>query len=294
MPFTGSEILEVASGDPSIGCVVNDRWVVSIDAGRASPSGVLPLTGTFSVMDATTGQALVYTGLPTGATTVYGRCVAEGSYAWFVSGTNLYRIDPSTGTVTTIAAGATGLCVAALPGKIYVIPSSAVFRIYNIGAGTWSNGVSSSGTSTATAAVGVPPNMIVVANSGSTTFRIFDDTGTLLASPGGTGTGAKGAGDFIGSKAYFPNIGSSFINVIDPYAVTATTLSTAGANSCGRNLIAGYDGWLYTFDSALDDICAVSPVTGATDSTSAPTSRTRRYTIYSANSELWIPSGDPL
>lgn len=299
MPFTGTEILEVAPGEP-VHAVVIGNVIVVVDLGRTTPSGVLPLTGTFVLMNATTGNALVYTGLPTVVHPAFSNVatpmVAAAGYAWLAVNGQLWRIDPTTGSCVmmsalptinhrTLATTGNGLIHA------YSISTNPP-QIYDIGSNSWS--AAAAVASARTSAIGVPSANACVAFTGNS-FTIYDATTGVDLSTTSIANSNRGKADVIGTKLYVPRQvagTSSIIEVIDAVTATYATFSL-GSFTTGYNVCVGPDGWLYTLH-AQAQIVAVSPVTGQVDVTPLPTTRARRRLVLSAAGQLWIPSGEPL
>lgn len=302
MPFTGSEILEVAPGNPTIGCVVSNRWIVAIDAGRSSVAGTLPLTGTFAVMDSLSGQALVYTGLPStihGMPQSGGAICEYGGYAWFVTGSNIWRITPSTGAVTSFPLGGNthgsgGIC--AMGGLIYMGRTGGSglpqLRMFDPATGLVSDGTTVD-SQTINGLVACAPDRIAGGISGSSDVHIWDAAGLRLfvSGPGSISGGNKPPGVSIGRKAYMPTL-TSELRVFDVDAgIYIGVLAPGLGNPCTHTTVHD-DGWIYQVFG--DDVRGISPVTGQVDNATMPTSRGRRTAIFSANGQLWVPSGEPL
>lgn len=302
MPFSGTELLEVCSPNPTEFGAVVGNYIVIPDVGLSSGTHVLPNTGTFTVMNTSTGDARVFTGLPTSVATDHPtRCASDGSYAWFVPGTsgNLFRINPATGVVDTpislsgLAGSRYGLVF--VGSKLWMFRNSGYHSIFDFGTSTWTDSASSAASGSAlVSGVKVAGDLIVLATSTGSYIRVYDEVGHELAAIAPSSGSARGGGAAIGTKAYFPRPGGTNIDVIETISMTGTTLNIA-PYYCGGNLAVGDDGWIYTYDYTTSGgaIVAVSPVTGNVQAAAAATARVYRTLIYNANGSLWIPSGDP-
>lgn len=311
MPFSGTELLEVCSPNPTgFGAVVGN-YIVIPDVGLSSGTHVLPNTGTFTVMNTSTGDARVFTGLPTSVATGHPtRCASDGSYAWFVPGTsgNLFRINPATGVVDT-PISLSGIYVSRyglvfVGSKLWMFRNSGNHSIFDFGTSTWTDSVSSApGGAALVSGVKVAGDLIVLATMATLTesgeyaegtTRVYDEVGVQLATIAPSSGSGRGGGAAIDTKAYFPRPGGTNIDVIETTSMTGTTLNIA-PYYCGDNLAVGDDGWIYTYDYTTSGgaIVAVSPVTGNVQAAAAATARDYRTLIYNANGSLWIPSGDP-
>jgi len=300
MPFVGTEILEVVPGRPLFGEVVG-QYIVVIDGGRTTPSGVLPLTGTFSVMNTATDNAFVYTGLPltnyviTGIGDSVWRTAPGGGYCWFISGTNLWRITPATGALVSYPVTLAYTAIAYQDGNVYMFRASNVVRIFNpsTAVSTFSTDVMAAGGKQAAWAVGVD-RMIVTTNGG--TLSIMNLAGDLVdtttATGGLTTGGAHPRGASVGRVAYCPTL-SGNIRRIDIDTMTVSGMITPAGGGL-YNLEMGGDGWLYQYATTGDSVVATSPITGVSDTTALPTTRTRRGLVFTADGRLWFPSGAPL
>lgn len=300
--FTGTELLQVAPGLPLAVRVVDDRWIVAVDAGRGTPTGALPLTGTFSVMDTTTSTAKVYSGLPNTAwltsidtnVSFTNRLCAHDGYAWFVSQSQLYRITPSNGNITaiTLAEGVTNAkSVVGVGSRILVGRAGSGLQVYD--ASTMAHISTGTFAMTANTMVPVGTDRVVVGWGGTGTIIIIDDSANVIAMRyRGTSGGDKGTGFAIGRRAYMPSIVGALAIIDVDTAVILTTGTDPGIGGVtGVNL--GHDGFAYMFGSTAGVLAAVSTVSGATEVVTLPTSRARRYQCVSARGQLWIPSGDP-
>ncbi len=304
MAFGGTELLEVCSPTPTIFGAVVGNYIVLPDLGQSTGTFTLPRTGTFTVMDTSTGDARVFTGLPTAVGNGHhSRCASHGGYAWFTpdTGTAIYRINPATGAVDNpislsgVSGSRYGLLSCA--GNLWAFRNSGYHSIYDFGTSTWASSVDdappgnglSSGVTTIS-------DRVVLAGGGTDIIRVYDAAGNELYGVTPASGSSRGGGVAIGDVAYFsrPADSSKTINVVNTSSGTGYTLSTA-PYYCGANLAVGDDGWIYTYDYTTSGgaIVAVSPVTGNVQAAPPTPPRNSRTLTYNVKASPWIPSGDP-
>lgn len=306
MPIFSTELPEVAPKQPQVNIAVG-AYVVAVGL-NTSTSGLMP-NGAFSVMDTTPETARAFTGLnaSTSPPTPFqsGAGCAYGGYAWVSSpgGNTLYRIDPATGGVTSIAMGSVFAYnavarVSTAGGYICVFSSGLeTTRLYRVSTAA----VSTVTTTGLTGTVGTASDgTYVYAHtiiSGVTGIRRFDPsagTFTLI----GTTTGSVPANQGVvhaGSVWYAASDIVLAVNLTTGIQTSYSHTGVAGGNySSATDLVLHDDGYMYGYGSASDVLIVFDPATGAFVKETLSPTRGRRYSPVSCGGKLWIPSGEPL
>lgn len=302
MSISATELAEVAPKTPIACCVVDNRWIVTINNNSAT-SGLMP-NGSFSVFDTTTETAKAYTGLSTSTTAAFnyaGSCVvAAGGYAWAIvmNGSTLYRISPSTGAVTSI-----GLPDASSQ-KWIAATSTHIVVTYGTGSKVpqrvdISTLAVTSGASSFTMRTPIGSGSLVYGTTGSGGCYAYDPVADSLVSLGSIPI-LDSTGVIVGNtwwglvwSGYEANLVASKL-LVAPYTVATYShaLVPGGTHSTVSDLVS-HSGWLYCYGSS-DYLIGLDPATGAFGKAPLTPTRGRRYTVASAAGKLWIPSGEPL
>lgn len=303
MALFAGELLEVAPKDPASVAVVGG-YIVVPDANLVfgGGAGLMP-NGSFAVLDLSTESARAFTGIASNPGIASGSCVAAAGYAWTtnINTASLFRINPVTGSVTTIGLPGSGVTniakVAATTSSIIVIGWGPSNRVLAVDTATLT------ATLLSTAAHGVthPPvsDGTTLHYSDGTNYRQMDpatgSTTTIGAFGGPSPTlGSRG---FISGSTWWFHTGDGVASklIVPPYSYTHYSLTLVPGGNYGQHsdLVEHTDGAYYGY-GASDYLIRFDPAGHGFTKDALTPSRGRRYTVVSAAGKLWIPSGEPL
>lgn len=301
MGITAVEHAQVAPRNPLSGCVISDRYIVTM-AYNSSSSGGTGFTD-YAVFDAVTQTSVGYS-FPVRNTNPVSM-VAYNGYAWAIgkdyntNACNLARVNPGTGGYTIFAVGSgmrgNAATIAYANGYFFI----GMLNTYNAPYDSWTfNRVDATTLSSASlSGAGIAGNRFApyatgygntvwaytgTAGLGANRYKIVANTGVASSDPSGS---YPGPGTANGSTLYAGG------TVWDMATETVVRTISTGA-STAANSAYGPDGLLYTVGG--DTVYAVDPVNGATRTETLPVSRAERTLVFSANGKLWTPSGYPL
>lgn len=301
MAITAVEHAEFAPRNPLSGCVIDDRYIVTM-AYNSSTSGGTGFTD-YAVFDAVTQTSVGYS-FPVRNVNAFSM-VAYNGYAWAVgkdyntNACNLARVNPSTGgyTIFAIGSGMRGnrATIAYANGYFFV----GMLNTYNAPYDSWTfNRINATTLSSASmSGAGIAGNRFApyATGYGNTVWVIVSAAGPVYRYKVVADTGV--ATDVSGTSSY-PGPGTSNgatlyagSTVWDMTTETVVRSISSGASSA-TNSAYGPDDLLYTVGG--DTVVAVDPVNGATRTETLPVSRAERTLVFRANGKLWTPSGYPL
>lgn len=303
MAITAVEHAEFAPRNPLSGCVIDDRYIVTMGY-NSSTAALTP----YVVFDAVTKTSSAFE-FPVG--NILGQSmVPYNGYAWAIgrngatSNFVIARINPTTGgyTLFTVAGGARGnvawiyylngwfvcgvLNTYDAPLDVYsffrvnatslTTASLSGAALYNKSAAS----VAGYGDTLWTAQTGAAP-------SGIRRRKITVSTG-VTTDIDGIGHTFPGGGVRDGSTLY---AGSFYTSSSQAWNMaTETTIRTLPDPLNSMDI--GPDGLLYSVNTTT--VQAVDGVTGASRTETFPVSRAERTLVFRANGKLWTPSGYPL
>lgn len=305
MAITAVEHAEFAPRNPLSGCVIDDRYIVTMAYNSSTAGGTTPTD--YAVFDAVTETSNMYS-FP--LRNIDGQSmVPYNGYAWAIgreyAGTNfvIARINPVSGgyTLFTVASGARGntawiyyqngwfLCSVL---NTYDAPQDARshFRVNAttmIASGLTGAGIYNKSTSTM-AGYG---DTVWTAQTGSG-FGGIRRRGVAMSTGVVTdldGTSSfPGGGPRVGTTLY---TGGIFTAPAQAWDMSTETMIRTLPDPLGA-MDVGPDGLLYSVNTTT--VQAVDGITGASRTETFPVTRLERSLVFRANGKLWTPSGYPL
>lgn len=308
MGITAVEHAQVAPRNPVAGCVVDDRYIVTM-AYNSSSSGGTGFTD-YAVFDAVTETSSMFS-FP--VRNIYSdSMVAANGYAWAIgkdyntNTCNLARVNPTTGgyTIFAVASGmrANAAWIAYANGYFMFGCLNTYDAPHDAWTDYWMNATTMTVLSTTQPGGGYAFNNgtrykasgqgygnVLIKKRGSSSGGSINPSHKMVANTGVvtdvTGTSFPGSGVMTGATLI------SGGTVWDTTTETVTRTIPGGVSGALNQAI-GTDGLVYTVSDTT--VIAVDIVTGATRTETFPTSRTERTLVFSVNGKLWSPSGYPL
>lgn len=296
MAITAIEHAQFAPRAPLWGCVVSDRYIVTM-AYNASTSGTAFTD--YAVFDTVT-QTSVANSFPIRNTTAENSMISANGYAWAIgknystNRTCVARINPVTGGYTLFdissARGNSGW-IYYLNGYFFI----GALDTYDAPYDAWSHYRYNATTmiDAGMSGVGWGGNRFraSVAGTGDTLWSVSESPQRrkITASTGvvadNTGGSFPGAGVRSGTSLYS---GTTAWNMSTESVIRTLPSGASGAAQADI----GSDGLLYSVNATT--VVAIDPIAGSSRTETFPVSRAERSLVFNAAGKLWTPSGYPL